>query len=232
MKTFTARRESRANWLVPAALITLSFIPVVAGAFRLVQLGRGAEVTPENARFFAAPAPAVLHIVSVTIYCLLGAFQFAPEFRRRRPDWHRVAGRLLVGFGVAAALSGLWMTWSYPYAPPDGLALFIVRQVVGFAMLFAILIGLAAARRRDFTRHRAWMMRGYAIGLGAGTQVITSVAWLLILGKQDETARVIVMSAGWAINIIVAEWLIRRRPARTILTASSPASPAFSRSPT
>jgi len=209
-------RASRADWLVPTALITLAFIPVVAGMFRLVQLGRGAEVTPENARFFAAPAPAVLHIVSITVYCLLGAFQFAPGFRRRRPDWHRAAGRVLIGFGVAAALSGLWLSWTYPYAPPDGFALFMIRQLVGSAMLISILMGLAAALRRDFARHSAWMTRGYAIGLGAGTQVVTSVAWLLTFGKQDEAARVVVMSAGWLINIIVAEWLIRRRPARSI----------------
>jgi hypothetical protein len=51
--------------LIPAGLIALSIVPVVAGAFRLVQLGGGAEITPENARFFAAPLPVVLHIVSV-----------------------------------------------------------------------------------------------------------------------------------------------------------------------
>jgi uncharacterized membrane protein len=219
MRTATLQSASRADVLVPAALITLSFIPLLAGAFRIVQLGLGAEVTPQNARFFAAPAPVVLHILSVTFYCLLGAFQFAPGLRRRRPDWHRAAGRLLIGFGLASALSGLWMTWTYPYAPPDGFALYTIRQVVGSAMLLSILLGLAAVRRRDFTQHGAWMMRGYAIGLGAGTQVVTSVTWLLIVGKQDENARVLVMSAGWIINIFVAEWLIRRRPARTIRAA-------------
>ena len=217
-----AAPSNRADWLVPAALIALSFIPVLAGTFRLFQLGSGAAITPDNARFFAAPVPVVLHLVSVTIYCLLGAFQFAPGFRRRRPDWHRAAGRLLIACGLASALTGLWMTWSYPYAPPDGLTLFIIRQVVGAAMLVSILMGLAAIRRRDFTQHRAWMIRGYAIGLGAGTQVVTSMSWLLLVGKQDEAARAVVMGGGWVINVIVAEWIIRRRPvpARRLAVAS------------
>jgi hypothetical protein len=34
----------------------------------------------------------------------------APAFRRRRPGWHRAAGRLLVACGVLVGLSGLWMT--------------------------------------------------------------------------------------------------------------------------
>src|SRR5262245_44979826 len=63
-----------AKWLV-AGLILLSAIPIAAGAFRLSQLAGGAEITPANARFFASPLPVVLHIVSVTLYALLGAFQ-------------------------------------------------------------------------------------------------------------------------------------------------------------
>src|SRR5688572_8155755 len=54
---------SRADWLLPAGLIMLSFIPFVAGIFRVVGLASGAEVTPENARFFAVPLPVVLHIL-------------------------------------------------------------------------------------------------------------------------------------------------------------------------
>ena len=87
-----------ATWLV-AALLLLSAIPLAGGAFRLTQLAGGAEITPANARFFASPLPVVLHIVSASVYAILGAFQFAPGFRRRWPGWHRVAGRLLVYAG-------------------------------------------------------------------------------------------------------------------------------------
>jgi hypothetical protein len=31
-------------------------------------------------------------------------------------------------------------------------------------------------RRSDLSRHRAWMTRGYAIGLAAGTQALTLAA--------------------------------------------------------
>ncbi len=92
---------------MPTALIALSVVPVVAGAIRLAGLAGGEEITPENARFVAAPLPMVLHILSASLYCVLGAFQFAPGFRRGRPGWHRGAGRLLVPCGLVAALSGL-----------------------------------------------------------------------------------------------------------------------------
>ena len=79
--TVSAPRRRRAQWPVPAGLILLSLIPVIAGAARMTELTGGAAITPQNARFFASPVPVVTHIVSVTIYCLLGAFQFVPSLR-------------------------------------------------------------------------------------------------------------------------------------------------------
>jgi hypothetical protein len=58
------------------------------------------------------------------------------------------------------------------------------------------------------------MMRGYAIGLGAGTQVLTHVPWFLLLGVPDEFTRALLMGAGWVINLAAAEWIIRKRRAR------------------
>lgn len=67
-------------------------------------------------------------------------------------------------------------------------------------------------------RHREWMMRGYAIGLGAGTQVLTLLAGELIVGPPSELSQALLMGAGWVINLAVAEWIIctrLTRPART-----------------
>ena len=87
--TTTRSTGSAAGWLIPIGLLLLAFIPVVAGAFRMTTLISGAEVTPDNVRFVTSPIPVVIHIISVTIYAVLGAFQFSPGVRRRWPNWHR-----------------------------------------------------------------------------------------------------------------------------------------------
>ena len=223
-RTITMNSSARAEWLVIALLIALSALPISFGAVRLAELAGGGEITPENARFFAAPVPVVLHILSASLFCILGAFQFAPGIRRRRPGWHRGAGRLLVPLGLVAALSGLWLTQFYPPVDHDGPLLYVIRLVVGSAMVLFICLGLAAIRRRDIARHRAWMMRGYAIGLGAGTQALTHLPYFLFEGKQGELSRALAMGAGWAINLAVAEWIIRRglaRPVGALATAST-----------
>ena len=94
-------------------------------------------------------------------------------------------------------------------------------------MVLFICLGLAAIRRRDIARHRAWMMRGYAIGLGAGTQALTHLPYFLFEGIQGELSRALAMGAGWAINLAVAEWIIRRGPARPVRALACPGRPGL-----
>ena len=68
--------------------------------------------------------------------------------------------------------------------------------------------------------HRAWMIRAYAIGLGAGTQVLTLLAGEIIAGQPNELSRALLIGSGWVINLAVAEWATRRRLARPARTAS------------
>jgi hypothetical protein len=203
--------KNTVDWLLPAALLALSAIPVGAGLLRLSELWGGAEITPENARFFEGAVPAVLHVLSSSVFSVLGAFQFAPQFRRRWPNWHRLAGRFLTVCGLTAGLSGLWMTQFFPLVEGDGELLYGFRLMFGVAMVACMLLGFAAIRRRDIARHRAWMTRGYAIALGAGTQALVHIPWLLLGGKPGELSRALLLGAGWAINLAVAEWRIRTR---------------------
>ncbi len=194
---------------MPAGLIALSAVPVLAGALRIRELAGGAEVTEQNARFFASPVPVVLHIVGATVFCMLGAFQFVPSLRRH--SWHRVAGRIVLPCGVVAALSGLWMTVFYPSPPGDGDLLFVFRLVFGSAMAVSLVLAFEAIRRRDVRAHRAWVTRGYAIGVGAGSQAVVTLLWTIPAGQPNEVTRALLLAAGWVINLAVAERINRRR---------------------
>jgi hypothetical protein len=200
---------AKRDLLVPALLLLLSAVPMVGGVVRLTSLSGPA--TSENVRFVAAPAPILLHIGTAAVYCLVGAFQFSSGIRRRWPRWHRRAGRVLVPCGLVAALSGVWMTGFYPI--PRGLQgplLYSVRMIVGVAMAAALLIALSAIRRHDFARHEAWMIRAYALGQGAGAQVVVLGPWMAVSGEGMGLTRDLLMTLAWAINVGVGEWSIRR----------------------
>lgn len=104
------------------------------------------------------------------------------------------------------------MTQFYPLSPNlQGDLLYGFRILIGSVMVMSIALSFSAIRRRDIARHRAWMIRGYAIAQGAGTQALVSILWLVILGTPSELVRDLLLIAGWVINLAVAEWIIGSR---------------------
>jgi hypothetical protein len=217
-----APKGPRGQWLAPTGLILLSLIPLLGGAHRVSEMTGGAVVTAENARFFDYPIPVIVHIVSVTIFSLLGALQFVPALRRRRSGWHRIAGRILIPAGALTALSGMWMAAFYPHPVGDGLVLSLLRLVFGAAMLVSLGLGVRAIVRRKFVIHSEWMTRAYAIAMGAGTQAIVLIPGAILFGSHDELSRTVLMGVGWVINLGVAEYVIRRRTRRQAQRSAGP----------
>lgn len=215
-------RQTARGWPIPAGLIALSLIPVGASALRLIEVASGPAVTPDNARYLAAPVVTWTHGLGGSLLLILGALQFSTPLRLRHPRWHRLAGRIAVAGGLAAALTGLWMTQTFPAGPGNPDRLYGFRMIFGLGWLLCLILGLRAAIRRDVASHRAWMMRGYAIALGAGTTVITFGLWLLAGGQDSALVTTWAITAAWLINLAVAEYLISRdttRPAHKGATA-------------
>jgi hypothetical protein len=131
---------------------------------------------------------------------------------------------VLAALGLAVALSGLWMTLLYPSKEGTGDLLYLFRLLASSGMGASIILGVTAIRDRDIARHRAWMTRAYALGLGAGTQAFTVGFGEAAFGA-GEVRTDLMMGAAWAINLAVAEWIIRR-PA----TRPAPARAAFAES--
>lgn len=221
---------TRADFKVPALLVALSLVPVLGGIARLRSLSAGVAAGVDDARFFAAPAPVVIHVATATIYALLGAFQFSAGIRLRWRTWHRRAGVLLLFSALLTGATGIWMTAAYAIpASLQGPLLYGVRLLVGAAMLTAIVKGWVSIVRRDLAQHEAWMIRAYALAQGAGTQALIFLPLMLITsGPVLGLTRDVLMSLAWVINIVAAEWIIRRRsrgyeraPSRTTEVAAA-----------
>jgi hypothetical protein len=101
------------------------------------------------------------------------------------------------------------MTLAYSQKPGTGDLLFVLRLVFASAMAGSLVLGVTAIRRRDLPAHRAWMIRAYAIALAAGTQAFTEGFGTALFGT-GELRGDLAKSAGWVINLAVAEWAIRR----------------------
>jgi hypothetical protein len=88
-------------------------------------------------------------------------------------------------------------------------------------MVASIIIAVSSILRRNVPRHEAFMIRAYAIAQGAGTQVLVLGPWMLLTGQGVGLPRDLLMVLSWAINIGVAEWIIRARKTRPQKTAAA-----------
>jgi hypothetical protein len=206
------RRLTKGDFTVPVALVLLSVVPTLGGMARLMSVARDCAASPDDARFLHAPVPVVIHILSAALFCILGAFQFSRGFRLRWPGLHRRAGRVLALCGLLTGATGLWMTAFYEIPQSlQGPLLYGVRLVVAVAMLTSIVIAWRSILRRDVVRHEAFMIRAYALGQGAGTQVLVLLPWMLISGESGGVTRDVLMTLSWVINVVVAEAIITWR---------------------
>lgn len=96
------------------------------------------------------------------------------------------------------------------------------RLLVGPGMGASVILGFARVRRGDIASHRAWMTRAYALALGAGTQVLTVGIGQAVFGT-GVTRTDLMQGAGWAINLVAAEWAIRRSDPKPSLNLSTEA---------
>ena len=75
----------------------------------------------------------------------------------------------------------------------------------------ALIWALVAIRHGNVARHRAWMIRAYAVGMGAATISFIMLPIFLITGKAVQGYGAdLLFVASWGINVAIAEWVIRR----------------------
>lgn len=202
---------SRREWAFLALVFLYSFIPAVVGLFRVPELLGGPAIVPPNPRAVIDPLPITLHILGSSVFCLVGTVQFVPSLRGYRPALHRTLGRVVAASGCVSALTGLWMTVSYAFPEAlQGPLLYRARVVLSLAMVAFIAWAVVAIRSRNVAAHRAAMLRAYAIGQGASTQTALFLIAMAVFDTEPlGFSRDLLMVGAWAINLAVAELLIR-----------------------
>jgi len=171
----------RRTWTLPFALITLVFLSTAVPPYlSLDPAAAPIPIRPEPAWYYPL---LVTHIFGGTLLMLIAVAQLWPWLRRTRPALHRWSGRvyLLAGLpmvGLASLLIG-------PLAH-GSTAVAFNNVVWALAWSAFTLLGFAAARRKDFARHREWMLRGvvllYAVALARITLPLMVMAFLWLGG--------------------------------------------------
>lgn len=148
----------------------------------------------------------VLHGVTAVVAMMAGLPQFLPVVRTRWPRVHRALGMSYAGSIVLAALSAFQMG-TRAYGPRWFLC------VMSVLWAWTTWRAVAAARRRRFAEHAAWMVRSYALTFGAVT-VRVYLSIFAAHGYPMPEIYSLAVYAGWLPNLALAElglWWSRRR---------------------
>jgi hypothetical protein len=146
--------------------------------------------------------------VYASVWALLAGFtQFSKSLLRNRPKLHRAFGYIYVidilfVTGPAGLLMGFYAN--------GGIASRIAFVMLAALWIFFTAMALYKAKQKDFKSHRQYMIRSFALTLSA----ITLRAWKYAISNSVELPPMdiyrIVAWVGWVVNIIIAEYIIRR----------------------
>lgn len=195
----------------PMTLVLLlffaTFIPIISAPLRIFQVLTD-QLPPDAIRFNVVPWTLLLHSLGGMTFGLLGPIQFSRAIKNRFSKFHRMSGRIFVLAGMMLALSALRLLVEFPNN--STWVLVTARAVAGLGLMATLTLALIAIMKRDIPQHRNWMIRAYAIGMGAATIAFIQLPIFLIRGKALEgyfADSLFVLS--WVINLTIAELVIR-----------------------
>ena len=184
---------------------TVAVLAVLIGVFALRLLSFNPEAVTEELRPNLVHHPVLFyaHTIVAPFALLIGVWQFLPA--TRRSSYHRWAGRLYVVCVALASIAGFIIATTTESGPLAG-AGFMILAVLWFT---ATAIAYFRARAGNFTAHRVWMIRSYALTCAAITLRIilpTGIA----LGAGFTKSYIAAAWGCWIINLLISEWIVRR----------------------
>ena len=175
---------------IGAYALAMALLPAMRGEFVLA--------------LFANSAPAALfHFLLGGTVLIAGAFQFSRRLRKNHLNVHRWCGRVYVGGVLISGLAGLYMAFS----ATGGI---VARFGFGLlAVVWLLSTGLAFANilNRHVLQHQQWMIRSYALCLGAVTLRLY-IPLFAMNGIPFDQAYPAIAWLAWVPNLVIAEWLV------------------------
>jgi uncharacterized membrane protein len=216
------------------AVIFLAFIGLTVAARRTIVLLHPGALTTRNSpaaaldtHFADHRALTLAHILPAALFMILGPLQFVRRIRAKHPQFHRWSGYVFLTASATVGATGLKMAFGKTIGGIDEKA---AITLFGTFFLVALAKALWHAIHRQFTHHREWMIRGYAIGLAVATirPIMGTFFVASLLRGHTPDPRDFFGTAFWVgftLELIAAELWINytRRPSAAAQLAVSPA---------
>jgi len=193
-----------AFWLTLVSSVAVAVYALVGYVF----LTPGQTVHPSMQSAYAAhPWRILIHVSASLVALALGPCQFIPALRRRKA-LHRGIGFAYFLAVFVGGISGLFTA----FIAQGGMISQIGFVTLGQLWIVTAILALMAIKRGDYRAHEAWVIRSFALTFAAVT-IRLQLGAGFAAGQRFEDFYWMLSWTCWIPNLIVAEWLIRRRPA-------------------
>lgn len=154
-----------------------------------------------------------IHVFTSMFALLAGFTQFFPILLRRMPQIHRWMGRAYV-INVCFITGPASLVMAF-YAN-GGWTSRLAFILLALSWMLTSAMGWHTALRREWTRHREWMLRSYALTLSAITLRVWKYSLVFLFEPRPMDLYRMVAWLGFVPNLLLVEWLIyRQRKARS-----------------
>ena len=160
------------DFRLPLLLYLLTALALLSSVIRLVLSATLTQadlptLDPIDSRYVGNALLAAAHVGFGLLFLLLGPLQFMPAIRRNWPRFHRASGRVFIASGLVSGLTVLWLALALPVM--GGTLALVGTWIFAAYMVAALVVATRAIRARNVPRHRAFMIRAYAIGSAVAT---------------------------------------------------------------
>lgn len=194
-----------AFWLALVSAVAVAVYAVVGYAF----LTPGQTVHPSMQSAYAQyPWRILIHVAASLVALAVGPWQFIPALRRRKA-LHRGLGYIYFLAVLVGGSSGFFTA----FIAQGGLVSQVGFVVLSLLWIVTAILALLAIRRGDYRSHEAWAIRSFALTFAAVT-IRLQLGVGFAAGQRFEDFYWMLSWTCWVPNLLVAEWIIRRR-ART-----------------
>ena len=142
------------------------------------------------------------HIFSSLIVMFSGAFLFSKYILQNYASIHRFIGKMYVGLVLLiSAPTGMIMAFHANGGWPAKIS-FLILTPLWWWFTYK---GYQTARSKNFTAHKKWMMRSYALTLSAITLRLCQLFIHQIISLDPTTQYILVSWGSWMFNLGVVE---------------------------
>jgi uncharacterized membrane protein len=186
-------------------LMTLASLYILLVVSRYLTLDPDVFFPEQRATYLAHLSILFTHVAGAMVALAIGPFMFLGRLRARWPAIHRWLGRVYLLGVLTGGVAGLALA-PYAYTGATTSAGF---AILGLLWLGTSLMAFVRIREGNVLAHRSWMLRNFALTL-AGVSLRLQMLPLASAFGFDLGYMIVAWSC-WVPNILVVEWMLRRR---------------------